>query len=67
MATAMGRLLARRALGEAAESLEFPLTPIRPIRLHALSHLAARATVRYLQLRDALETGVRRPLHRSAA
>jgi len=67
MATAMGRLLARRALGEAAESLEFPLTPIRPIRLHALSHLAARATVRYLQLRDALETGVRRPLRRSAA
>lgn len=67
MATAMGRLLARRALGEAAESLEFPLTPIRPIRLHGLSHLAARATIHYLQLRDALETGVRRPLRRSAA
>ncbi|HVS76414.1 MAG TPA: FAD-dependent oxidoreductase, partial [Steroidobacteraceae bacterium] len=67
MATAMGRLLARRALGEPAESLEFPLTPMRPIRLHGLSRLAARATIRYLQLRDALEAGSRRPPRRSAA
>jgi glycine/D-amino acid oxidase-like deaminating enzyme len=67
MATAMGRLLARRALGEPSESLDFPVTPVRPIRLHGLSHLAARASIRYLQLRDALETGPRRPLRRSAA
>lgn len=66
MATAMGRLLARRALGEPAESLQFPLTPIRPIRLHRLSHLAARTTIRYLQLRDALEAGARMPLRRGA-
>jgi glycine/D-amino acid oxidase-like deaminating enzyme len=66
MATVMGRLLARRALGEPAESLEFPLTPLRPIRLHGLSRLAARATIRYLQLRDALEAS-RRPLRGSAA
>jgi glycine/D-amino acid oxidase-like deaminating enzyme len=66
MATAMGRLLARRALDEPAESLEFPLTPLRPIRLHGLSHLAARASIRYLQLRDGLEAGARRPLRRSA-
>jgi glycine/D-amino acid oxidase-like deaminating enzyme len=66
MATAMGRLLARRALGESAESLQFPLTPLQPIRLHGLSHLAARATIRYLQVRDALE-GIQRPLRRSAA
>ncbi|MGA7540303.1 MAG: FAD-binding oxidoreductase [Steroidobacteraceae bacterium] len=65
MATEMGRVLAQRALGEPAESLEFPLTPMRPIRLHGLSHLAARATIRYLQLRDALEAGSR--LRRSAA
>ena len=64
MATAIGRLLARRALGEPAESLQFPLTPIRPIRLHRLSHLAARTTIRYLQLRDALEAGARMPLRR---
>ena len=67
MATAMGRLLARRALGESAESLQFPVTPMQPFRLHGLSHLAARATIRYLQVRDALEQGTRRPLNRSAA
>ena len=67
MATAMGRLLARRALGESAESLQFPVTPLQPIRLHGLSRLAARVTIRYLQVRDALEQGSRRPLHRSAA
>jgi glycine/D-amino acid oxidase-like deaminating enzyme len=67
MATAMGRLLARRALGESAESLEFPVTPMQPIRLHGLSRLAARATIRYLQVRDALEQGSRRPLHGRAA
>jgi glycine/D-amino acid oxidase-like deaminating enzyme len=61
MATAMGRLLARRALGESAASLGFPVTPIRPIRLHALSRVAARATIRYLQARDALERSLRRP------
>jgi glycine/D-amino acid oxidase-like deaminating enzyme len=62
MATVMGRLLGRWALGESAESLDFPVTPLRPIRLHSLSRLAARATIRYLQLRDALEQGLRRPL-----
>jgi hypothetical protein len=53
--------LGRWALGEAAESLDFPVTPLRPIRLHSLSRLAARATIRYLQLRDALELSLRRP------
>lgn len=67
MATVMGRLLARRALGESAESLEFPVTPVHPFRLHGLSRLAARATIRYLQVRDALEQGSRRPLRGRAA
>jgi glycine/D-amino acid oxidase-like deaminating enzyme len=62
MATVMGRLLGRWALGEPAESLDFPVTPLRPIRFHSLSRLAARATIRYLQLRDALEQSLRRPL-----
>ncbi len=61
MATVMGRALARRALGESAASLGFPVTPVRPIRLHALSRLGARATIRYLQARDALERSLRRP------
>lgn len=67
MATAMGRLLARRALGEPAESLEFPVSPMQPFRLHGLSRLAARATIRYLQVRDALEQGSRRSLSGSSA
>lgn len=67
MATAMGRLLARRALGESAESLDFPVTPVRPIRLHGLSRLGARATIRYLQVRDALEQDSRRPQRRRVA
>ena len=67
MATAMGRLLGRRALGESAESLDFPVTPVRPIRLHGLSRLGARATIRYLHVRDALEQNPRRPLRRRVA
>lgn len=67
MATVMGRLLGRRALGESTESLQFPVTPLQPIRLHGLTRLAARATIRYLQVRDALEQGPRRALQRSAA
>jgi glycine/D-amino acid oxidase-like deaminating enzyme len=67
MATTMGRLLARRALGESPESLEFPVTPVRPMRLHGLSRLAAQATIRYLQVRDALEQGPRRSLRGRAA
>ena len=48
----MGRLLAQRALGAAAAELGFPLTPVRPIRLHALSGLGARATIQYLRMVD---------------
>ncbi len=67
MATMMGRLLARRALGESVESLGFPVTPVRPIRLHGLSRLGARASIRYLQVRDALERETRRPPPRRVA
>lgn len=67
MATAMGRLLARRALGESSTSLGFPITPVRPIRLHALSRMGARATIQYLQARDALERGLRRAPSRVGA
>lgn len=52
MATVMGRLLAQRALGAAAAELGFPVTPVRPIRLHAFSGLGARATIQYLRMVD---------------
>jgi glycine/D-amino acid oxidase-like deaminating enzyme len=53
MATMMGRLLAQRTLGAPATQLGFPVTPVRPIRLHALSGLGARATIQYLRMVDA--------------
>src|SRR5213082_2233586 len=54
MATVMGRLLAQRALGTPAAELGFPVTPLRPMPLHALSGIGARATIQYLRLADAL-------------
>lgn len=54
MATVMGRLLARRALGASVMELGFPVTPVLPLPLHALSGLAARATIQYLRFVDAL-------------
>jgi glycine/D-amino acid oxidase-like deaminating enzyme len=54
MATMMGRLLARRALGCATQELGFPVTPLRPISLHGLSRLGARAAIQVLRLRDRL-------------
>ena len=53
MATVMGGLLARWALGESPAKLGFPVTPVRPIRLHAFSRLGVRATIQYLRLADA--------------
>ena len=40
MATVMGRLLAQRALGAPVAELGFPLTPVTPIQMHALSGYA---------------------------
>jgi glycine/D-amino acid oxidase-like deaminating enzyme len=54
MATVMGGLLARWARGEPAAELGFPVTPLRPVPLHAFSGLGVRATIQYLRLADAL-------------
>jgi glycine/D-amino acid oxidase-like deaminating enzyme len=54
MATVMGRLLARRALGQSVEELGFPITPLRPIPLHRFSRIGARATIQYLRMLDGL-------------
>lgn len=54
MATVMGGLLARRVRGEPAVDLGFPVTPVRPVPLHAFSGLGVRATIQYLRLADAL-------------
>ena len=54
MATVMGRLLARRALGTPPEELGFPVTSLRPIPWHALSGLGVRTTIQYLRMVDGL-------------
>jgi glycine/D-amino acid oxidase-like deaminating enzyme len=52
MATVMGRLLARRALGASVVELGFPVTPVLPVPFHALSGVGARAAIQYLRLVD---------------
>jgi glycine/D-amino acid oxidase-like deaminating enzyme len=54
MATLMGRLLAQRTLGMSDAELAFPVTPVRPIPLHRVSSLAARAAIQYLRAVDGL-------------
>ena len=61
MATVMGRLLAQRALGAADGELGFPVSAVRPIRLHAFSGFGVRATIQYLRLKDSLDRLGRRP------
>jgi len=52
MATMMGTLLARRLLGEGAEDLGFPVTAVRPMRLHRFSRFGAAAAIQYLRALD---------------
>jgi glycine/D-amino acid oxidase-like deaminating enzyme len=54
MATVMGRLLARRALGAQVEELGFPVSPVVPVPFHSLSGLGARAAIRYFRFIDGL-------------
>ena len=54
MATVMGRLLARRALGASVVELGFPVTPVLPVPFHALSGVGARAAIQYLRMVDGL-------------
>jgi glycine/D-amino acid oxidase-like deaminating enzyme len=54
MATVMGRLLARRALGAQAMELGFPVSPVLPLPFHALSGIGARGMIQYLRFIDAL-------------
>ena len=54
MATVMGRLLARRALGASVAELGFPVTPVTPIPFHRASRVGARAAIHYLRCVDGL-------------
>jgi glycine/D-amino acid oxidase-like deaminating enzyme len=65
MATVMGRLLARRALGTPVAELGFPVSPVLPLPLHGLSGLAARAAVQYLRCIDGVSRMRDRALFRA--
>jgi len=54
MATVLGRVLARRALGAQVAELGFPVSPVVPVPFHALSGVGARATIQYLRCIDGL-------------
>jgi glycine/D-amino acid oxidase-like deaminating enzyme len=52
MATAMGRMLARRAAGSSAETLDLPVTKIAPIPGHAAWPLAVKTRLTWETLRE---------------
>ncbi len=52
MATALGTILARRAGGEAPDSLPMPITPVHRIPLHAFRRLYVGAARTYYRIRD---------------
>jgi glycine/D-amino acid oxidase-like deaminating enzyme len=55
MATVMGRLLARRALGVPVAELGFPMSPVLPMALHGLSGVGVRAGIQYLRLLEGMQ------------
>nr|WP_250152557.1 FAD-binding oxidoreductase [Ancylobacter radicis] len=54
MATAMGRMLARRAAGGGPETLDLPVTAIRPILGHAAWPLVVKTSLKWHRLRECL-------------
>ncbi len=57
MATMLGRLVARRAMGIEDPDYEFPASPLQTIPLHRFSQLGVRATVSYLRIKDQQQAG----------
>ena len=54
MATTMGALLARRLLGESADDMGFPITPVRPMPMHRFSRFGAAIAIQYLRALDGI-------------
>lgn len=54
MATQMGATIARWILGEDIANLGFPVTPLKPIRLHRFSRLGVACMIQYYRLLDRL-------------
>jgi glycine/D-amino acid oxidase-like deaminating enzyme len=54
MATLIGTMLARRALGDRAEDIALPITTIRAYPFHALWRSAVTASIAYGRTRDSM-------------
>ncbi|MBX6323965.1 MAG: FAD-binding oxidoreductase, partial [Rhodospirillaceae bacterium] len=52
LTTTMGRLLAALASGTPAEAIDFPVTALRSLPLHAFNRLGVRLLTQYYRLRD---------------
>jgi glycine/D-amino acid oxidase-like deaminating enzyme len=48
----LGRAITELIEGGKAEDIGYPVSPLKPIPLHPLAHLAARAMVQYYRLKD---------------
>jgi glycine/D-amino acid oxidase-like deaminating enzyme len=55
MASLMGVLLAKRALGKGQAEIDFPISAVKPIAFHGLYRPVGRALIEYYRLRDALD------------
>ncbi len=56
MASAMGKLLADKVSGTADRDLDFPVTRLTPLPLHALRKPVVSAVVAWNALRDSLDS-----------
>jgi glycine/D-amino acid oxidase-like deaminating enzyme len=54
MATVMGRILAKLAIGTSAAELGFPMTPQAPIPMHRFNQIGARVAIQGLRALDGL-------------
>jgi glycine/D-amino acid oxidase-like deaminating enzyme len=56
MSNVMGRVMAERILGADAESLAFPVTPIKPIPMRGIKVMGLNSAIGVMRLMDYLET-----------
>jgi glycine/D-amino acid oxidase-like deaminating enzyme len=54
MATAVGRMLARRMAGAPAEALDLPVTPVRPMPLHGFWRIGVAAEMAWSAMKERL-------------
>jgi glycine/D-amino acid oxidase-like deaminating enzyme len=53
IATVMGNLVAKRALGASAEEIDYPTQPMKVLPLHSFNRFAVELVAQYYRFRDA--------------